>query len=216
MAYIFFTLCTLSIIFSTPLTVTVLSDYLHEDLLTRFWFLCFPNGGPEISFSLYHECLHLIAFTHAKVLCLPCHKFINPASPANDDSTVSVQFIPQWHKHLLLLLFLCLMHIYIKPQLRLTDTDSLQSHCCIIRISQSCWYLWSPWSFCEVPWPSSPSSMLCYNTWTILSLETDRLTWFFHSPRWYTHVCTRQHSHLWWHTEHHFLSTCSHCQSLST
>jgi len=84
------------------------------------------NGRPEISFSLYHECLHLIAFTHAKVLSLPHHKFIDPASPANDDGTVSVQFIPHWHKHLLLLLFLHLMHIYIKPQLQLTDTDYLK------------------------------------------------------------------------------------------
>jgi len=76
-----------------------------------------PTGGPEISFSLYHECLHSIAFTHAKVLSLPHHKFIDPASPANDDGTVSVQFLPHWRKHLLLPLFLCLMHIYIKPQL---------------------------------------------------------------------------------------------------
>jgi len=85
-----------------------------------------PNGGPEISFSIYHECLHSIAFTHAKVLSLPRHKFIDPASPANDDGTVSVQFLPHWRKHLLLPLFLRLMRIYIKPQLRLTDADYLQ------------------------------------------------------------------------------------------
>jgi len=81
------------------------------------------NDGPDISFSLYHECLHLIAYTHAKVLSIPRNKFIDPASPMNNDDTVSVQFIPHWQKHLLLPLFLCLIRLYIKPQLWLTDHD---------------------------------------------------------------------------------------------
>jgi len=35
-------------------------------------------SGPDILISFYHECLHLIAFTHAKILSIPCHKFIDP------------------------------------------------------------------------------------------------------------------------------------------
>jgi len=41
------------------------------------------NDGLDISFSLYHECLHSIAYTHAKVLSIPQNKFINPVSPMN-------------------------------------------------------------------------------------------------------------------------------------
>jgi len=80
-------------------------------------------AGPDISFSLYHECLHSIAFTHAKILSLPRHKFIDLASPANDNGTISVQFLLHWRKQLLLPLFLQLLHIYIKPQLHLSDGD---------------------------------------------------------------------------------------------
>lgn len=93
---------------------------------TVFDSLISSTGGPDISFSFYHECLHSIAFTHAKVLSLPRHKFIDPASPINDDGTVSVQFLPHWRKQLLLPLLLCLMRIYIKPQLRLSDEDYMQ------------------------------------------------------------------------------------------
>jgi len=39
------------------------------------------HDGSDISVSFSHECLHSIAFTHAKVLSIPCHKFIDPNSP---------------------------------------------------------------------------------------------------------------------------------------
>jgi len=64
---------------------------------------------PNVSFSIYHECLHLIAFTYAKVLSLLHHKFIDPLSPVNANGTVSIQFLPHWHQVLLLPLFLCLL-----------------------------------------------------------------------------------------------------------
>ncbi len=112
MAYVSFTLrkffsLLLRLSQSRPTTFMKVSQQVFDSLIS-------PNGGPEISFSIYHECLH------------SRHKFIDPASPANDDGTVSVQFLPHWRKHLLLPLFLRLMRIYIKPQLRLTDADYLQ------------------------------------------------------------------------------------------
>jgi len=98
-----------------PVVIMKLSCIKFESVIS-------PNG-PDISFSLYHECLHSIAFTHAKILSLPRHKFIDPASPVNDDGTISVQFLPHWCKQLLLPLFLRLLRIYIKPQLCLSDED---------------------------------------------------------------------------------------------
>jgi len=82
--------------------------------------------GPEVSITLYHECLHSIAFTHAKTLGIPRYKFIDPASPLNVDGTTTVHFLPQWRSALLLPLFLRLLHLYLKPQLRLTDDNFLQ------------------------------------------------------------------------------------------
>jgi len=79
--------------------------------------------GPDISFSLYHECLHSIAFTHTKTLSLPRRMFIDPASPVNNDGSVSVRFLPHWRGQLLLPLFTRLLRLYIKLQLRLTDDD---------------------------------------------------------------------------------------------
>ncbi len=81
------------------------------------------SEGLEVSFSLYHECLHSIAFTHAKVLSLLRHKFIDPSSPTDADRTISIQFLPHWRQVLLLPLFLRLLCLYLKPQLRLSDTD---------------------------------------------------------------------------------------------
>jgi len=63
------------------------------------------SDAPDVSFSIYHECLHLIAFTHAKVLSLPCQEFLDPSSPLNADGTVSIQFLPHWCQVLLLPLF---------------------------------------------------------------------------------------------------------------
>jgi len=79
--------------------------------------------GPDISIYLYHECLHSIAFTHTKMLSIPCHKFIDPDSPSAANNTVSVHLLPHWHRQLLLSLFTCLLHLYIKLQLCLTDDD---------------------------------------------------------------------------------------------
>jgi len=79
--------------------------------------------GPDISISLYHGCLHSIAFTHTKMLSIPCHKFIDPESPFVDNDTVSICFLPHWRRQLLLPLFMRLLCLYIKPQLRLTDDD---------------------------------------------------------------------------------------------
>jgi len=45
------------------------------------------------------------------------------ATPANDNGSISVQFLLHWHKQLLLPLFLCLLHLYLKPQLWLTSAD---------------------------------------------------------------------------------------------
>ncbi len=64
------------------------------------------SDTPDVSFSIYHECLDSIAFTYAKVLSLPHHKFIDPLSPVNADGTVSIQFLPHWHQVLILPLFL--------------------------------------------------------------------------------------------------------------
>jgi len=82
--------------------------------------------GPEVLITLYHECLHSIAFMHAKTLGIPRYKFIDPASPSNVDGTTTIHFLPQWRSVLLLPLFLCLLRLYLKPQLRLTDDDFLQ------------------------------------------------------------------------------------------
>jgi len=84
------------------------------------------SDGPEISFSLHHECLHSIAFTHAKILSLPYSKFLSPSSPVNKDDTVIVQFLPHWHQVLLLPLLLWLFRLYLKPQLHLTKADYQQ------------------------------------------------------------------------------------------
>ncbi len=84
------------------------------------------SDGPEISFSLYHECLHSIAFTHAKILSLPRSKFLDPSSPINDDGTIAVQFLPHWRRVLLLPLLLRLFRLYLKPQLHLTEADYQQ------------------------------------------------------------------------------------------
>jgi len=81
------------------------------------------SAGPDVSFSVYHECLHSIAFTHAKVLSLPRYKFIDPSSPVNADGTITLQFLPHWRQVLLLPLFLRLIRLYLKPQLRLSDSD---------------------------------------------------------------------------------------------
>jgi len=84
------------------------------------------SDGPEISFSLYHECLHSIAFTHAKILSLLHSKFLNPSSPINKDGTIAVQFLPHWCQVLLLPLLLWLFCLYLKPQLCLTKADYQQ------------------------------------------------------------------------------------------
>ncbi len=56
--------------------------YYHTMKLTRDVFeSLLSSEGLEVSFSLYHECLHSIAFTHAKVLSLSRHRFIDPSSP---------------------------------------------------------------------------------------------------------------------------------------
>jgi len=57
------------------------------------------------------------------VLSLLHNKFIDPLSPVNADGTVSIQFLPHWHQVLLLPLFLCLLRLYLKPLLHLTDHD---------------------------------------------------------------------------------------------
>jgi len=81
------------------------------------------SEGLEVSFPLYHECLHSIAFTHAKILRLLWHKSIDPSSPADVDGTISIQFLPHWRHVLLLLLFLRLLCLYLKPQLHLPNAD---------------------------------------------------------------------------------------------
>jgi len=66
-----------------------------------------------------------MAFMHTKTLSLPHHMFINLASPMNDNGSVSVHLLLHWHGQLLFPLFTCLLHLYIKPHLCLTD-DNLQ------------------------------------------------------------------------------------------
>jgi len=82
--------------------------------------------GPDVSISFYHECLHSIAFTHAKILSIPCHQFLNPDSPSTVGGTVSVCFLPHWQGCLLLPLFSHLLCLYLKPQLCLSDDDYIQ------------------------------------------------------------------------------------------
>jgi len=48
-------------------------------------------SGPDILISFYHECLHSIAFTHATILSIPHHKFIDPNLSANDNGTMMLQ-----------------------------------------------------------------------------------------------------------------------------
>ena len=83
-------------------------------------------SSPDISISFYHECLHSIAFTHAKILSIPHHKFIDPNSSFDDDGTTTIRFIPHWRGALLLPLFTRLLQLHLKPQLRLTDDDFQQ------------------------------------------------------------------------------------------
>jgi len=87
--------------------------HLSRDI---FLALLTPDGL-EISITLYHECIHSIAFTHAKTLGIPRSKFLDPASPSNVDGTTTVHFLPHWHGNLLLPLFLRLLRLYLKPQL---------------------------------------------------------------------------------------------------
>jgi len=47
------------------------------------------HDGPDVSISFYHECLHSITFTHAKILSIPHHQFLDPDSPSAADGTVS-------------------------------------------------------------------------------------------------------------------------------
>ncbi len=75
------------------------------------------HDGPDISISFYHECIHSIAFTHAKVLSIPRHKFIDPDSTPAEDGTITVRFIPHWRGKLLLPLFTRLLRLYLKPLL---------------------------------------------------------------------------------------------------
>jgi len=136
MAYVFLFLCPFLLSFPSagfPITCRLFLLCLYPAVLNfnmkishkQFATLLAPDG-PDILFSLYHECLHLIAFTHSKLLSLPHCKFLDPASPVNDDGTVSIQFLPHWHHTLLLPLFLCLLQLYIKLQLRLTLEDYQQ------------------------------------------------------------------------------------------
>jgi len=81
------------------------------------------HDGPDVSISFYHECLHSIVFTHAKVLSIPHHKLINPDSTPADDGTITVGFILHWWGNFLLPLFTCLLHLHLKPQLQLSDDD---------------------------------------------------------------------------------------------
>jgi len=82
--------------------------------------------GPDVSISFYHECLHSIAFTHAKILSIPRHHFLDPDSPSAPDGAVSVCFLPHWRGRLLLPLFSRLLRLHLKPQLRLSDDDYTQ------------------------------------------------------------------------------------------
>jgi len=102
MAYIFLFLCPFLLSFPStgfPIACHFFFLCLYPAVLNfnmkvshkQFATLLAPDG-PDILFSLYHECLHSIAFTHSKLLSLPCCKFHGPASPVNNDGTVSVHF----------------------------------------------------------------------------------------------------------------------------
>jgi len=125
-----------------PISILSLPHHPHE-AFSHWLQVHYSPDGPDISFLLYHECLHSIAFMHAKILSLPCHKFIDPASPVNDDGTISVQFLPHWCKQLLLPLFLWLLHIYIKPQLHPTDNDNPLTTSCLQTLLK---FLVFPWN----------------------------------------------------------------------
>jgi len=136
MAYVFLFLCPFLLSFPSagfPITCRLFLLCLYPAVLNfnmkvsceHFATLLAPDS-PDILFSLYHECLHSIAFTHSKLLSLPRCKFLDPTSPVNNDGTVSIQFLPHWHRTLLLPLFLCLLRLYIKPQLRLMSEDYQQ------------------------------------------------------------------------------------------
>jgi len=123
------------------------------------------SASLEVSFSLYHECLHSIAFTHAKVLSLPQHKFIDPSSPTNADRTISVQFLPHWRQVLLLPLFLCLLRLYLKPQLHLSDADYQ------LMVDSFNHLLAAEVSLFETFWLPSTHPLVCHFSQTTLLLD---------------------------------------------
>jgi len=79
------------------IVLLILSNCLHfEHHLSHH--ACIPQNlqhliapsGLNISISFYHECLHSIAFNHARILSIPHDKFIDPDSSANNNGTTTI------------------------------------------------------------------------------------------------------------------------------
>jgi len=84
--------------------------------------LCDPDG-PDICFSFYHDCLRPIALEHIKIITISHADFIDTSSQPDQHGEITVKFIRDWRKEVILPAFRQLFGIHVAPQLGLHSMD---------------------------------------------------------------------------------------------